>query len=104
MKKPCCPSCNKQFNLRYLFGYSTLLGVRRDKPCPGCGVMLRWAQNPFMLMNLGSGVLITAAASVFILSQRLFDAWNTPTILFTAGAAITLFSFFLMRLERVNSQ
>ena len=56
-----------------------------------------------MLMNLGSGVLIAAAASVFIVSERLFDGWNTPTILFTVGAVTTLISLFALRLEEVSS-
>jgi len=103
MKKPVCPACKSQFNLRYLYGYSTLLGMRRSQPCPNCGAMLRWTQKPFMLMNLGSAVLIAAAASVFIFSERLFDAWNTPTILFAVGAATTLISLFLLRLEETNS-
>lgn len=54
-------------------------------------------------MNLGSIILISAAISVFALSERLFYYWNTPTILFAIGAAITLVSLPLMRLENVNN-
>ena len=64
--------------------------------------MLRWAIQPFMLMTLGSGVLIVAAVSVFLLSERLFAAWNTPTVLFAVGALIAIISVALMRLTQVD--
>jgi hypothetical protein len=63
--------------------------------------MLRWARKPLIVMNTGSAILIAAAASVFLLSERLFDNWNTPTVLFAVGAAIALLSFPLMRFEQV---
>ena len=103
MKNSNCPNCNAKFGLRQIAAYSSLWGVRRTKPCPHCGVLLRWALKPFMLMNLGSIILISAAISVFALSERLFYYWNTPTILFAIGAAITLVSLPLMRLENVNN-
>lgn len=55
-----------------------------------------------MLMNLGSGVLIAAAISVFVLSERFFDAWNIPTILLAVGTVIALVSFPLMFFELVD--
>ena len=65
--------------------------------------MLRWARKPFIFMNLGSGVLITAAASVFLFSERLFETWNTPTMLFSLGAVIVLFSLRLMYFRVVDN-
>ena len=65
--------------------------------------MLRWARKPFILMNLGSGLLIAAAAGVFSLSERLFDAWNTPTMLFSLGAVIVLISFRFMYFRVVDT-
>ena len=55
-----------------------------------------------MLMNLGSTVLIVAAVTVFLLSERFFAGWNIPTILLAVGAVITLVSFLLMFFEIVE--
>ena len=101
MKYSRCPVCKTRLTLRQLYFYSTLYGVRRVKPCPRCGAMLRWTKQPFIFMNLGSAVLIAAAGSVFILSERLFHAWNTPTMLFFLGAVTVLISLSLMHLELV---
>ena len=65
--------------------------------------MLRWARKPFILMNTGSGFLIAAAASVFLLSERLFETWNTPTMLFSVGAVIVMISFRLMYFRVVDN-
>jgi len=101
MKSTSCPACKAQFSLRQFFSYTTLHGTRRIKRCPHCGVMLRWARKPLIVMNTGSAILIAAAVSVFLFSERLFDSWNTPTVLFAVGAGIALLSFTLLRFEQV---
>ena len=55
-----------------------------------------------MFMNLGSIVLIAAAVSVFLLSERFFDTWNIPTTLLVVGAVIALVSFPLFYFELVD--
>jgi hypothetical protein len=102
MKSNRCPVCKSRFPLRHFFSYANLLGVRRTLPCPNCDTLLRWAIRPLIIMNTGSGILVAAAASVFVLSERLLVGWNTPTILFSLGAAITLVSIPLMRFEVVD--
>ncbi len=59
---------------------------------------------PILVMNLGSGILIAAAVSVFLFSERLFYAWNTPTILFALGAAVAVTAFPLIRFEVVTGE
>lgn len=103
MKYDRCPVCKTRLTLRQLYYFSTLYGVRRVEPCPCCGALLRWVQKPFILMNLGSAVVIAAAVSVFGLSERLFNTWNTPTMLFVLGAVIVLVSLSLMHLEVVEN-